>query len=62
MVGMVAAMRGSFAAVLLHFSASVHLDVEAQGAGDAGSLTPSVLPPIRCTHAALWTNISSLSS
>ena len=30
---------GQFAAVLQHFSASVHLDVEAQGGGDAGSLT-----------------------
>ena len=28
-----------------HFSASVLLDVEAQGGGDAGSLTPGVLPP-----------------
>ena len=51
MVGMVAAMRGSFAAVLQHFSASVHLDVEAQGGGDAGSLTPRCsATPIRCTY------------
>ena len=28
--------RGIFAAVLQHFSASVHPDVEAQGGGDAG--------------------------
>ena len=34
------ASEGYFAAVLQHFSASVHLDVEAQGGGDAGSLTP----------------------
>ena len=40
MVGMMSAMRGKFAAVLQHFSASVHLDVEAQGGGDAGNLTP----------------------
>ena len=38
------------AAVLLHFSASVRLDVEAQGGGDAGSLTPRCsATPIRCT-------------
>ena len=32
--------EGIFAAVLQHFSASVHPDVEAQGGGDAGSLPP----------------------
>ena len=42
--------RGAFAAVLQHFSASVHLDVEAQGGGDARSLTPGCsATPIRCT-------------
>ena len=50
-VGMVAAMRGDFAAVLQHFSASVHLDVETQGGGDAGSLTPGrSVTPIRCNY------------
>ena len=45
-------VEGYFAAVLQHFSASVHLDVEAQGSGgggDAGSLTPRCsATPIRC--------------
>ena len=44
----IAVMMG-FSAVLQHFSASVHLDVEAQGGGDARSLTPrrSVTPTRR---------------
>ena len=42
-------LRGYVAAVLQHFSASVHLDVEAQGGGDAGSLTPGrSVTPIWC--------------
>ena len=49
--------RGAFAAVLQHFSVSVHLDVEAQGGGDAGSLTPRCsATPIRCNRAVVWRN------
>ena len=34
-----------------HFSDCVQLDVEAQGGGDAGSLTPRrSVTPIRCTY------------
>ena len=40
--------EGWFAAVLQHFSTSVHLDVEVQGGGDAGSLTP------RCSATPIW--------
>ena len=41
-------LRG-FCCILRHFSASVHLDVEAQGGGDAGSLTlRRSVTPIRC--------------
>ena len=41
--------EGKFAAILQHFSASVHLDVEAQGGGDAASLTPGrSATPSRC--------------
>ena len=44
-----ARLRVYFAAVLQHFSVSVHLDVEAQGGGDAGSLTPNrSVTPLRC--------------
>ena len=47
-------VEGYFAAVLQHFSASVHLDVEAQGSGgggDSGSLTPRCsATPIRCIY------------
>ena len=53
--------EGFFAAVLQHYSASVHLDVEAQVAGTPGVSFPGVLPPIRCTHAAVWISMSSLS-
>ena len=50
-VGLLLVRDGRFAAVLQHFSASVHLDVEAQGGGDAGSLTPRCsATPIRCTY------------
>ena len=36
--GCSSAEEGEFAAVVQHFSASVHLDVKAQGGGDAGSV------------------------
>ena len=40
-----------FFLILRHFSASVHLYVEAQGGGDGGSLTLwCSATPIRCTY------------
>ena len=44
----VAAMRGSMLQFCSFFLASVHLDVEAQGGGDAGSLT------LRCSATPPW--------
>ena len=56
MVGLLTAMRG-IAAVLQHFSASVLLDVEAQGGGDAGSLTARCCAtPNRCNRWRHWRN------
>ena len=49
---------GFFASELLHFSASVLLDVEARGGGDAGSLIlrrPAT--PIRCVCWLSWINM-----
>ena len=40
LVGLLLVRDGRFAAEMQHFSDSVPLDVESQGGGDAGSLTP----------------------
>ena len=61
--GCSSAEEGDFAAVLQHFSASVHLDVEAQGGGDAVSLTLGrSATPIRCNYWRVSTKTCVKSS
>ena len=50
LVGLLLVSDGRFAEAMQHFSDSVQLDVESQGGGDAGSLTPRCsVTPLGCT-------------